>query len=126
MRALTIILMLMLAAPLFADTRGANLPPPPVTPEQRDALMVEFREKETPAIRSAVEAELEARYRKELETRLAQERDTYASSINNLWMSNAAVWAVLALFIVLQALSARKRMAEIARLKAMREEKPRQ
>ena len=123
MKAILVILICVLCAPVFADTLRDPPPPMPVTDAQRDALLKEFREKETPAIETRLRESLETEYRQKLEKRLAEEREAYTASINNLWMSNAAVWACLAVFIVLQAFAARKRMAEIARLKAMREGK---
>lgn len=109
---------------LPADTRDRLDDPPP---SAEDAA-AKAREELQPEVRAEVEKtlrpELEAEYRKELENRLAQERDSYAASLENLWMSNAAVWGCLLLFVALQALSARKRMQEIARLKALRDNDP--
>ena len=69
----------------------------------------------------ATDAKLEQKYREELEERLAQERDSYAGSLRSLWLANGAVWGCLLAFIIMQALSAKKRSAELERLKAQRE-----
>ena len=102
-------------APLGAEVDRTKLPPPPVTAEQREALLKEYRETER--------AELEKEFRAELEARFSKERDSYAGSLTNLWASSAAVWAVLMLFIGWQALSLRKQAVELAKLKAVREER---
>lgn len=102
-------------APLCAEVDRNKLPPPAVTAEQRDALLKEFRETERAA--------LEKEFRAELEARFSKERDSYSGSLSNLWASSAAVWAVLMLFIAWQALSLRKQAVELAKLKAVREER---
>ena len=119
MSRLAIILVLALAAPLAAEVDRRNLPPQPVTAEQRDALYVQFKAEEAPRLRE----DLEKEYRAKLEQRLIEERKQYEASLNNLWMSNAVVWGVLVLFIIWQALGARKQAAELAKLRAAREAK---
>jgi hypothetical protein len=83
----------------------------PVHAEQPDAAAVQ-----------AARAELEAEYRRELESRLAREAETYAASLKSLWISNVAVWAILLGFIGYQAVAARRLAAEIKRLKAEQRE----
>ncbi|KAA0211575.1 hypothetical protein EDM80_11140 [bacterium] len=107
--------------PLHAEVDRSSLPPVPVSAEQREALLREFRAEETPRLRKELEAELEKKFRAELEQRLEQERRSYEGSVINLWASNAAVWGALLLFIVWQALSAGRMAREVARLKAARE-----
>lgn len=99
-------LMLVAAAPLSADSKDQTMrgTPPPA-----------------PKTEAELRAELEQVYRTELETRVAQEKASYEGSIRSLWLSNAAVWTILLLFVALQALSARKRSMELARLRAERE-----
>lgn len=107
--------LVLLCGTVFADSKSESLKPlgdsPPV--------------ERGPVLPSAGEAELrkqlEAEYRAELEKRLAQERDSYAASLTSLWIANGAVWAVLLLFVIMQALSARKRMTELDNLKRDRE-----
>jgi len=70
-----------------------------------------------PAV-TAARAELEAEYRRELESRLAHERETYAASLKSLWVANVAVWTILLAFIAYQALSWRKTLRELERLKS--------
>jgi cellulase/cellobiase CelA1 len=83
----------------------------PVHAEQPDAAAVQ-----------AARAELEAEYRRELESRLAHEAETYAASLKSLWISNVAVWTILLAFVAYQAVSARRLAAEIRRLKAEQRE----
>jgi hypothetical protein len=123
MRNFAIVLLLALATPLAAEIDKNNLPPPPVTAEQRDVLLKEFKAEEAPKQRAELKAELEKEYRVKLEARLTEERKQYEGSINNLWMSNAVVWGVLLLFIIWQALGAKKQASELAKLKASRESK---
>jgi hypothetical protein len=123
MKTFAIVLLLVLAAPVFAEVDRNNLPPPPVTAEQRAALLTEFKAEEAPKQRAELKAELEKEYRAKLETRLAEERKQYEGSLNNLWMSNSVVWGVLLLFIIWQALGAKKQASELAKLKAARESK---
>jgi hypothetical protein len=123
MKTFAIVLLLALAAPLWAEIDKNNLPPPPVTAQQRDALLKEFKAEEAPKQRAELRAELEKEYRAKLEARLAEERKQYEGSLNNLYLSNAVVWGVLVLFIIWQALSAKKQAAELAKLKAARENK---
>jgi hypothetical protein len=124
MKTVALILLFALAAPLCAEIDRTSLPPPPVTAEQRDALLKEFKAEEAPKLRAELRAELEQEYRAKLEQRLADERKLYEASLNNLWLSNAVVWGVLLLFIIWQALGARKQAADLARLKAAREDRP--
>ncbi len=70
---------------------------------------------------SEMRSQLETEYRAELEKRVAQEKTSMEGSLHSLWMSNAAVWTVLLGFVVLQALSARKRSAELDRLRRSRQ-----
>lgn len=71
---------------------------------------------------SELRRQLEAEYRAELEKRVAQEKTSMEKSLSSLWMANAAVWTVLLAFVVMQALSARKRVAELERLRTSREQ----
>ncbi|MCB9892944.1 MAG: hypothetical protein H6839_00675 [Planctomycetes bacterium] len=116
--SVTLLLLLMFALPVFADSKAENLKP-------LDAPSAEGIGGTTakPASTEATDAALEARYRAELETRLAQERDSYAGSLRSLWLANGAVWACLLGFIISQALAIKKRSAELERLKAQRETK---
>ncbi|CAG0978619.1 hypothetical protein PLCT2_01772 [Planctomycetaceae bacterium] len=114
---------LVFCAPVHAEIDKNNLPPPPVTAEQRDVLLKEFKAEEAPKQRAELRAELEKEYRVKLEARLADERKQYEASLNNLWMSNAVVWGVLLLFIIWQGLGAKKQASELAKLKAARESK---
>lgn len=116
-----ILLLFSLAPALCADTLRDPPPPAPVTAAQREALLKEFEAEHKLKLEALLREKLEADYRKALDERLAKERELYAGSINNLWLSNVAVWACLGLFILLQAFTARKRLAEIARLRASRE-----
>jgi hypothetical protein len=104
-------LLLLFAAPLFADSKAENLRPLDDTPVAGSDV----------APVSANAEALEQEYRKALEERLAEERKSYEGSLTSLWLSNAAVWTCLLAFIVLQALSAKKKAAELARLKSERE-----
>lgn len=94
------------AAVVFADSKDESLKPldPPAA-----------------AAPAETSAALEAKYRAELEKRLAAERESYRGSLTSLWLANAAVWACLLAFIAMQALSARKKSAELARLTAQRQ-----
>lgn len=74
------------------------------------------------ATESELRRQLEAEYRVELERRVAQEKTSMEKSLSSLWMANAAVWTVLLAFVVMQALSARKRVAELERLRTSREQ----
>lgn len=103
-------LMIVCSFPVLADSKDENLKP--LEPSGQTIRA----ESTTDATSSA----LEEKYRVELESRLAQERESYEGSLRSLWLSNAAVWACLLVFIGLQALSARKKAAELARLKAER------
>ena len=123
MKTLALMVLLALASPLAAEIDKNNLPPPPVTAEQRAALLTEFKAEEAPKQRAELRVELEKEYRTKLEARLAEERKQYEASLNNLWMSNAVVWGVLLLFIIWQALGAKKQAAELAKLTAARESK---
>lgn len=94
------------AIPAFADSKAESLKPAADTAA-------------SPA-GTGTEAELEAKYRAELEKRLAQEIASHEGSLRSLWIANAAVWACLLAFVVMQALALRKREAELARLRAER------
>jgi hypothetical protein len=107
---LLIAALLLFAAPLMADSKDENLRPLPPSEQAGPAE----------STTEATSAALEEKYRTELEHRLAEERASYEGSLRSLWLSNAAVWACLLVFIGLQALSARKKAAELARLKADR------
>jgi hypothetical protein len=100
--------LLLLAGPAYAQDKAAE-PEPPRT----------FGAEEDP-VRAAIRAELETEYRAAMERRLAQQMENYEGSLRSLWISNVAVWSVLLLFIVMQALSARKRQQELSRLRAER------
>lgn len=108
--AILIALLLFCTAPLFADSKDTNLKP--LNADNTSAK---------PEPVQTTSPELEKKYRAELEKRLAEERDSYKGSLRSLWLANSAVWAVLLLFIIFQAVGARKRAAELARLKAQRE-----
>ncbi len=116
------LLVVLWCTPLAAEVDRSSLPPAPVSAEQREALLQEFRTAESPRLRKELEAELEKQYRAELEQRLEQERRSYEGSVTNLWASNAAVWGALLLFIVWQAMSAGRQARELAKLKAAREQ----
>jgi len=113
--AVCVALLIALAAPVFADSKSENLRP--LDNSELGAPAAQNGSAETPA----TSAELEAKYRAELESRLAQERASYEGSLRSLWLANAAVWAVLLGFIIAQAFAARKRAAELERLRQQRE-----
>lgn len=113
---LVLALLLVFAAPVFADSKDENLKP--LEAEKIESNAAQPEPEPGP---SATSAELEAKYRTELESRLAQERKSYEGSLRSLWLANSAVWAVLLGFIVFQAVGVRKRSAELARLKQQRE-----
>ena len=94
------------ATPVFADSKSETPKPP-----SNAAALTE----------QDLRQQLETEYRAALETRLAQEKASYEGSLRSLWMSSAAVWGVLLVFIAMQALSARKRAAELQGLRAARE-----
>lgn len=102
------------ASPLAADSKAETL-----KPLQQPAAQT------TPAAATTAEkdlrAQLEVEYRAALEQRLAQERKSYEASLQSLWASNAAVWAVLLGFVAWQALGARKLARELARARAQHE-----
>jgi hypothetical protein len=95
------------ALPVRADSKAETMKPPP--------------EAAKPVDEATLRARLETEYREQLAQRIAQEKTSYEGSLTSLWMSNAAVWAVLMAFIVLQALSARKRGAQLELLRAARQ-----
>ncbi|MCB9933228.1 MAG: hypothetical protein H6841_07400 [Planctomycetes bacterium] len=105
------------AAPVLADSKSENLRPLDNT--EIGAPAAQNGAAET----AATSPELEAKYRAELESRLAQERASYEGSLRSLWLSSAAVWAVLLGFIIAQAFAAKKRSAELERLRQQREGK---
>lgn len=109
------LLLVALSAPVFADSKDENLRPLDNT--ELGAPSAQNGSAET----AATSPELEAKYRTELENRLAQERASYEGSLRSLWLSSAAVWAVLLAFIIAQAFAAKKRSAELERLKQQRE-----
>jgi hypothetical protein len=113
MKLVAMLLVLLFAAPVFADSKADNLKPLDPPPEAG----------RTAVTTNPASPELEEKYRAELEKRLEQERTSYEGSLRSLWLSNAAVWGCLLAFIAMQALSSRKRAAELARLKAEREGK---
>lgn len=114
----TLLLALCCALPVLADSKAENLRP--LDDTSSDGIGGTTG---APASTAATDAELEAKYRAELEKRLAQERDSYAGSLRSLWLANGAVWACLLGFIIAQAFAAKKRNAELERLKAQREAK---
>jgi hypothetical protein len=110
-KLIAMLFVLLLAAPVFADSKADNLKPlDPPSETGRAAVTT-----------NPTSPELEEKYRAELEKRLEQERTSYEGSLRSLWLSNAAVWGCLLAFIAMQALSARNRTAELARLRAERE-----
>ena len=111
MKTLLITLLLLLAPALVADSKDESLKP-----------LGEAAVGGSPTSPAQTDAGLEEHYRAELESRLAEERESYAASLQSLWIANAAVWACLLGFIAMQAVSARKRATELARLKALRED----
>jgi hypothetical protein len=102
--------LLLLASPVFADSKDESLRPLGDAAGATDAPTEE-----------ATDPALEKKYRAELENRLARERESYEGSLRSLWLSNAAVWGCLIAFIIFQAISARRRTAELERLRAKRE-----
>lgn len=103
------------STPVFADSKNESLRP-------LDAETTEATDNDDAAPEAAATSKiLEKKYRAELEKRLAQERESYEGSLTSLWLANAGVWGILCLFIVMQAISARKRAKELARLKALRQ-----
>ncbi|MBX3460377.1 MAG: hypothetical protein KF696_10520 [Planctomycetes bacterium] len=108
--ALAACVLLLACAPALADSRDEWSRP--VSEAQPAA--------NTPANESELRKQLEAEYRVELEKRLEQERSSYSASLTSLWIANSAVWAILLLFVIMQALSARKKSAELDRIKQQR------
>ncbi len=98
------LLVVALVLPAFADSKADSLKPV---------------NEDVPASVSEAELrkQLEAEYRVALEKRLAQEKESYEGSLRSLWIANSAVWGMLLLFVVMQALSARKRERELERLR---------
>jgi hypothetical protein len=94
-----------LSASALADSKADSLKP--MSDESPPAAAGE----------SELRRELEQEYRAALETRLAQEKASYEGSLRSLWIANSAVWGMLLLFVVMQALSARKRERELERLR---------
>ncbi|MCG3183762.1 MAG: hypothetical protein ICCCNLDF_01871 [Planctomycetes bacterium] len=113
--AVCVALLIALAAPVFADSKDENLRP--LDNSELGAPAAQNGSAEMPT----TSPELEAKYRAELESRLAQERASYEGSLRSLWLANTAVWAVLLGFIIAQAFAARKRAAELERLRQQRE-----
>ena len=118
-RQIALRLLLLFAAPLFADSKDENLKPLETTKSEGIGAPINA----DPVGKEATDASLEAKYRAELEKRLEQERTSYEGSLRSLWLSNSAVWACLLGFIIAQAFAAKKRSAELARLRAQREGK---
>lgn len=108
MKYLMIATLLCVGSVLFADSKDSVKP---LNSEQPAATS-------EPVPDTVANRDLEAKYRKALEERLDQEKEDYAASLNNLWMANAAVWAVLVLFVVYQLLRANKLASELARIKS--------
>ncbi|MCF6227880.1 MAG: hypothetical protein L3J82_04315 [Planctomycetes bacterium] len=104
-----------LCGPVFADSKGEVKPFNETIAEPAPAV-------DRKAIETEIRAELEKEYRAELEKRHEFESKRHEDSLANLWLSNAVIWAVFLIFIALQTLSAKKRAAELARLKAMKED----
>ena len=115
-RVLLVVLLMLLASPVFADSKDENLKPLDGNKTEKTETPPTSKPADT-----ATDADLEAKYRAELEKRLTQERESYEGSLRSLWLSNSAVWAALLGFIIFQAIGIRKRTAELARLKAQRE-----
>ena len=109
-----LVCLMVFAAPLFADSKDDSLRPLDSASETAGAAG-------EPVTEEATDPALEKKYRAELEKRLAQERESYEGSLTSLWLANAAVWGCLIAFIVFQAVNARKRAAELDRLKQQRE-----
>lgn len=107
--------LVLFAAPLLADSKDENLRPLDGAGETVGAA-------NEPVSENATDPALEKKYRAELEKRLDQERESYEGSLRSLWLANAAVWGCLIAFIIFQTVSARKRAAELDRLKQQREE----
>jgi len=105
------LLIVALAPALAADSKTDTLRPLENSAPAPSASETELRK------------HLEAEYRAELETRVAKETASMQGSLKSLWMSNAAVWTILFAFVVMQALAARKRGAELERLRNAREGK---
>ncbi|MEE9311351.1 MAG: hypothetical protein V3V10_02955 [Planctomycetota bacterium] len=108
-----------LCGPVFADSKGQVKPlnetmPKAAPPVDMKAIKL--------AVEKELRIELEKEYRVELEKRSEFEKKRHEDSLTNLWISNSVVWAVFLIFIALQTLSAKKRTAELARLKAMKED----
>jgi hypothetical protein len=114
---LVLCLLLVLAAPLCADSKDTNLKP------LDNSAGVAAPVNTGPEVKETTDPALEKKYRDALEQRLADERKSYEGSLRSLWLANSAVWACLLGFIIFQALAARKRSAELERLKAEREGK---
>ena len=117
---LLVCLLVLLAAPLFADSKDENLRP--LDDAENEVGSAGAPTTGAASAEVAADPDLEAKYRAELEKRLAQERESYEGSLRSLWLANAGVWGCLIAFIVFQAVSARKRNAELDRLKQQREE----
>ncbi|MHC4840645.1 MAG: hypothetical protein ACYTDT_06715 [Planctomycetota bacterium] len=112
---LVLTILMLIGSPLLADSK-ADLKPLNETANEA---------KPTPAPAandSALRAELEREYRAEMEKRLEFEIKRHEDSLTNLWISNAVIWSVFLIFIAMQALSAKKRAAELVRLKAMKDD----
>lgn len=105
---LGVAVIMLLAVPALAQEADSQPTPPRTFDVEEDPERAEIR------------AELEAEYRQAMERRLATHTENYEGSLRSLWLSNVAVWSVLLLFVVLQALSARKRQQELDRLRAER------
>lgn len=88
----------------------------PVLADSKAELMKQDSPAKAAPNETELRKQLEAEYRAELEKRLAQERTSYEGSLRSLWIANGAVWAVLLLFVMMQALSARKREQELAKV----------
>ncbi|MDC1141747.1 hypothetical protein OAU50_01525 [Planctomycetota bacterium] len=108
-----LITLVAVCTPLMADSKADIKPlgePAPVAKSPASAN------------ETAIRAELEKEYRAEMEKRLAYEIERHEASLTNLWVSNAVIWSVLLIFVVMQALSAKKRATELARLRAMKDD----
>lgn len=112
----TILVLMLIATFAFAPALAADSKAETLRPANSSAASPTPTEAE-------LRKQLEAEYRAALEKRVAQEKASMEGSLKSLWMSNAAVWGVLLAFIVLQALGARKRTAELDRLRNAREGK---
>lgn len=111
-----VLVLLLLAAVAIAPALAAD--------SKSETLRLANEAAPTPSAgESEMRKQLESEYRAELAKRVAQETASMEGSLTSLWLSNAAVWTVLLAFVALQAMGARKRAAELERLRTAREGK---